>query len=184
MTQPSVWNATSGKLLMGWLLLFPQKQSRLVLLPRQLLHSCRPTVGNTKWRTPVFKRGSWSLSCQYYSAAVFLSLTWQWRIWKQQGFCNSWKIFACAQWTRKQFWKRAFWQISQAWMDPQGGSDDPVLIAEIASFQALLQSPNPFSISDLRPPSAEEKKYLEASEKDRPWSMWFCSMSLTTPAVS
>lgn len=49
-------------------------------------------------------------------------------------------------------------------VDPQGGSDDPVLIAEIASFQALLQSPNPFSISDLIPPSAEEKKYLEASE--------------------
>ena len=48
-------------------------------------------------------------------------------------------------------------------VDPQGGSD-AVLTAELASFQALLQSPNPCSISDFIPPSAEEKSYLEASE--------------------
>ena len=49
-------------------------------------------------------------------------------------------------------------------VEPQVGSDNAVLTAEIASFQALLQSPNPCSISDFLPPSAEEKSYLEASE--------------------
>ena len=49
-------------------------------------------------------------------------------------------------------------------VDPLGGSDDPVLSADIASFQALLQSPYPFSISDLISLSAEEKSYLEESQ--------------------